>query len=140
MRLNKANQSPIAILREWHKFSAMVDTGALYPVWIEDTKILDNLKAERISGFGGDAFGTLYRIPYFQFGDLIYPGLCVIAHRMNLPCHIIISATMLKDMLYEIDDKNHRINITIPDEESTVRNVRIYREDGMLRILCSSVG
>ena len=83
LRLNKANQRPIAILREWHKFSAMVDTGALYPVWVEDTKILDNLKAERISD---------------------------------------------------------RINITIPDEESTVRNVRIYREDGMLRILCSSVG
>ena len=144
MRLNRANQRPIAILKEWHKFSAMIDTGALYPVWVEDTKILDRLNAEKIDdeirfgGFGGDAYGAIYKIPYFRFGELIYPGLHIIAHRMHLPCQMIVSATMLQDMIYEIDDKNHRMNVTIPDDQSNVRNVRIRREDGLLKVLCSS--
>ena len=91
MRLNKANQRPIAILKEWYRFSAM-----------------------------------------------IYPGLHIIAHRMNLPCQMIVSATMLQDMIYEIDDRNHRMNVTIPDGQSNVRNVRIRKTDGLLKVLCSS--
>lgn len=33
LRLNKANQKPIVELKTWYNFDALLDTGALFPVW-----------------------------------------------------------------------------------------------------------
>ena len=29
-------QRPVVYLPDWHKFNAMLDTGALFPVWVDD--------------------------------------------------------------------------------------------------------
>ena len=29
-------QRPVVYLPDWHKFDAMLDTGALFPVWVDD--------------------------------------------------------------------------------------------------------
>lgn len=41
--------------------------------------------------------------------------------------------------MYEIDDKNHKLNVTIPDDESTIRNLKIEDSNGKLHILCHSI-
>ena len=38
---------------------------------------------------------------------------------LEVPFNMILSATMFQNLIYEIDDKNHKLNVTIPDEEST---------------------
>lgn len=48
----------------------------------------------KFGGFGGDAYGSLYRLPHFQIGDLIYPNMHIIACELTVPCHMILSASM----------------------------------------------
>ena len=142
--LNEETQRPVVTLKNWHRFSVMLDTGALFPIWVGDATILEKMNAVvvkekvRFGGFGGDAYGTLYKIPYFQFGDLIYPWPHVVTHKMDLPCHMIVSATMFNDMIFEVDNRNHRLSVTIPDGESHVRNLIIRDENGKLVVLCTA--
>ena len=67
--------------------------------------------------------GTLYRIPTFRCGTLLYPEFPIIASRMDLPCH-------------EVDDCNHKFNVTIPEKESHVRNLAVEDRNGKLHVLC----
>ena len=74
-----------------------------------------------------------------KLGDLIYPNMIIISNDdLEVPFNMILSATMFQNLIYEIDDRNHRLNITIPDEESKVRNLRIVNLDGKIHVLCSS--
>lgn len=141
LQLTENNQRPIVFLNK--HMSAMLDTGSIFPVWIHDEKVLvDYLHAELINesvsfgGFGGEVTGKLYRLPIFKLGDLEYPNLYIIAHRMNLPFHMIISATMLSRMKYEIDDENHVLTVTIPDGQSNIRKLIIADSQGKLHVLC----
>ena len=141
--LNENVQRPVVRLSEWHQFDVMLDTGALFPVWVDEERALIKLGAKLIQekvvfgGFGGEASGSLYRLPYFKFGDLIYPGLPIIACCVSAPCHMILSASMFLKLRYEIDDENHKLNITIPDSQSCVRNLKIWDENGHLQVLCT---
>lgn len=38
-----------------------------------------------------------------------------------------------------IDDKNHKLNITLPQGESNVRNLKIEDKNGHLHVLCHSM-
>ena len=61
MRLQKQSQRPVIALPEWHHFGAMLDTGALYPIWVREERILQEMGAEIVQdqvsfgGFGGEA-------------------------------------------------------------------------------------
>ena len=63
--LYKNIQRPVIYLADWHKFDAMLDTGALFPVWVDEEKALIKLDAECIKekvtfgGFEGEAIGNL---------------------------------------------------------------------------------
>lgn len=137
-------QRPVAFLSDWHNFDAMLDTGALFPVWVAEEKTLEKLGAElvkgsvKFGGFGGEAVGKLYRLPFFKIGELIFPGLPIISCRVNAPCQMILSASMFSGLRYEIDDENHKLNVTIPDTQSFVRNLTIWDENGHLQVLCVS--
>ena len=143
MTLDKKLQCPIAYLYNWHEIDAMIDTGSIFPVWIEAEELLLDLGATRLnnhvtfSGFGGKAEGSLYDIPVFQFGELIYPHFHIIVHRIMLPCQMILPATMFDHLRYEIDNENHLFNVTIPDKQSNVRNLVIKDEDGKLHVFCT---
>ena len=39
---------------------------------------------------------------------------------------------MFQNLIYEIDDKNHRLNVTIRDDEGMVRNLHIVNSDGRI--------
>ena len=79
-------QRPVVYLPDWHKFNAMLDTGALFPVWVDDEESLKDLGAEclredvEFGGIGGNAKGKLYRLPFVKIGDLIYPKLPMVAY------------------------------------------------------------
>ena len=142
--LNENIQRPVSRLADWHQFDVMLDTGALFPVWVDEEKALIKLGAECIKekvtfgGFGGEAVGNLYKLPYFKIGELIFPGLPIISCKVKAPCHMILSASMFSKLRYEIDDEHHKLNVVIPDTQTTVRNLTIWDENGHLQVLCSS--
>ena len=145
MTLTLDNQQQRPVIRLENGLRALLDTGAYIPVWTDDESILvEKLGAEMVAegvsftGFGGKATGNLYKVT-LQLGDLIYPNMIIISNDdLEVPFNMILSATMFQNLIYEIDDRNHRLNITIPDEESKVRNLRIVNSDGMIHVLCSS--
>lgn len=144
LSLKKNTQRPVVILEDFYDLEVMLDTGALFPVWVEDETVLEELGGEVVldrvefGGFGGKAIGKLYKLPVMQIGSLIFPEFHIIACKMNLPCYMIISATMFRHLIYEIDDFNYKFNVTIPDTESEIRNLRIWDSDGKLHVACSS--
>lgn len=75
----------------------------------------------------------------FIIGDLIFPNMSLIAcsDLEKVPFQLILSATMFDNLLYEIDNKNHRLNITVPDDKSVIRNLRIKDTDGRLYVFCN---
>mgnify|MGYP002510937677 CR=1 FL=1 len=141
--LDKSQQRPVVMLGNGLK--ALLDTGAYIPVWVggEET-LIGGLGAELVkknisfTGFGGTAYGNLYKVT-IQVGDLYYPNMHIIAsNEFDVPFHIILSATMFSHLIYEIDDHNHKFNITVPDQKSVVRNLNIVDRNGRPYVLCNS--
>ena len=105
----------------------MLDTGALYPVWTKSEELLVKLLNAKlvkakvpVSGFGGTPEGNAYTI---QVGNLIFTNIHIIASNMiTIPFSMILSATMFQGLIYEIDTVNNSFNVTIPDNESNIRN------------------
>lgn len=146
MVLNDSFQRPIVYLNNWHGLNALLDTGALFPVWTASEKVLESLGGKLIQknitfrGFGGETFGNLYKLTNVCIGKLIFPQMAIVSCNdlKDVPYHIVLSATMFQNLIYEVDDKNHKFNVTIPDNESNVRNLRIEDSNGRLHILCHS--
>lgn len=136
-------QRPTAKLENFFHLHALIDTGALLPVWVRDEVELKAIGGVLVAsnqpfgGFGGMTKGTLYRIPIFRCGDLLFPDFPIIASHADLPCQIILSATMFSGLIYEIDDCHHQMNVTIPDKESTIRRMTIEDRNGRLHVLCT---
>lgn len=142
LNLDVTQQRPVIDLKN---FTALLDTGAYFPVWTANEMILlKRLNAKLVkkdvsfTGFGGMATGNLYRM-MFQLGDLVFPSLPIVTSSdLAVPFSMILSATMLQGLIYEIDDNNHKFNVTIPDKESTIRNLKVESSSGQLHILCNS--
>ena len=145
LRMNKAYQRPIIELKTWYGFEELLDTGAFFPIWTASEKILTKVggtlekRDVKFRGFGGETIGNLYRLKTFVFGHLIFPNMSIIAcaDLNEVPCQLILSATMFDNLIYEIDCKNYNLNVTIPSDESPVRNLRIKDTDGRLYVLCN---
>lgn len=64
--LKKNTQRPVVVLKEFYDLEVMLDTGALFPVWVEDEELLKELGGEVVAenvefaGFGGKANGRLH--------------------------------------------------------------------------------
>lgn len=146
LNMNNKYQRPIIELKSWYNFEALLDTGAFFPIWTADEDILEALGGRCIKkeilfgGFGGETKGNLYELQSMLIGDLIFPNMHIIACNdlKNVPFQLILSATMFQNLIYEIDNKHHKLNVTIPDDESTVRNLRIKDSNGRLHVLCNS--
>jgi len=144
LELDQTYQRPVVTLENFWDLDAMIDTGAVCPVWMNGEGNLRKLGAEKkqsvipFGGLGGMTRGALYEIPVFQLGDLIYPRMSIIAHRSNFPVPLLLPATMFNNLIYEINNKTHRLNITVPDNESISRNLTIKDEGGHLRVFCTS--
>ncbi len=134
---------PFVYLENFFKIRALLDTGADFPVWSVDETFLEKIGGVKINsnisfgGFGGQTTGNLYRMKYFQLGNLIFPEMHIVAKKLNLPCQMILSAPMFHDLIYEIDNLNHKLNITIPDGKSNVKNLVIYDKAGKMYVACT---
>ena len=143
LKLDIDQQRPVVIVGG--NMTALLDTGAYIPVWTDEESILsEKLGAELVAegvtftGFGGETSGNLYKVT-LQVGELVYPNMSIVANaELDTPFNLILSATMFQSLIYEVDDKNHRFNVTVPDGESTVRNLRIENSDGRIFVLCNS--
>ncbi|NBH13302.1 hypothetical protein D3Z36_03690 [Lachnospiraceae bacterium] len=143
LRLDKKQQRPVVLLKG--ALTALLDTGAFIPVWTDNEGILTDVlggklvkKGVPFIGFGGVAYGNLYQVT-IEVGDLVFPNMHIVANdELDTSYNLILSATMFQSLIYEVDDKNHKFNVTIPDSESNVRNLRIEDSNGRLHILCHS--
>ena len=142
--LSEDEQRPIVRLRNGVALDAMLDTGAVFPIWVSTKERLLDIGGTfdrsdiPFGGFGGLTKGDLYRIPTFCVGDLVFPQFPVILSPHDLPCQILLSATMFNRLVYEVDDKNHLLNFSIPDGESLVRPLHIREVNGRLQIFCAT--
>lgn len=136
---------PIAIVTTFYDVPALIDTGSVFPVWCGEEDVLVKYGAEKIldsvpfGGFGGMTTGKLYNIPVFNFGGLIFPNMNIIVHEgFSIASPLILPATIFRNLIFEIDNKRHTLKITIPDDESNVRNFIIREENGHLRVFVTS--
>ena len=147
MQLYQDLQRPTIPLPDWHNFDAMLDTGALFPVWIDDEELLIKTGAKLVKdevifgGIGGKVIGKLYQLPYFKLGELIYPNMHILCYPMeNRTCHMLLSSTMFSGLRCEIDYENYKLNVTIPDGQQITRNLVIRDSNGKLHVACQSAG
>ena len=140
LRLDATQQRPVVLLK--NSLTALLDTGAYIPVWTDEEDILASVMGGKLvkrnvpfTGFGGIAYGNLYQVT-FEVGDLVFPNMHIVANsELNTSYNLILSATMFDGLIYEIDTKAHRLNVSVPDEESIVRNLMIVDKNEKIFIL-----
>lgn len=103
--------------------TALLDTGAIIPVWTKDVELLQGLGARfykqnvEFAGFGGKTKGDLYKIN-LSLDKIIFPELPIIVHNSdNIPGYFIFSATMFKNMIYTVDDITKQFVVVCPDNQ-----------------------
>lgn len=135
--LDKLARRPVARIDWFNDCRALLDTGALFPVWTKSEASLIRLGASLekrnicFSGFGGETEGHLYRIN-FSLKGLQYIDMPIVVKPMDdLNCHMILSATMFEKMIYMVDTINKCLSIDIVDNQ-IVRILRISDEYGKL--------
>lgn len=140
--LNQTARRPIARLNWFPGCLALIDTGALFPVWTKSENLLVKLGGKpqkrnvSFSGFGGKTYGHLYRVN-FNLNGLQYIDMPIVVKPMeDLNCHIIISATMFENMIYTIDTINKHLSIDTMDNQ-VVRILRLSDEQSNLSIYLS---
>lgn len=141
MKLDRQHKRPVVVLN--NGLTALLDTGAYIPIWTDNEEILvSRLGAQivqknvSILGFGGAAYGNLYKVT-LDIGGILYPNMHIVANsELNVSFNLILSATMFDGLIYQIDTVNHVLNVDIPDSESNIRNLRIVNEKGKLFVLC----
>lgn len=119
---------------------ALIDTGAVIPVWVASESQLaasEDVRATgrrgTVSGFGGSSEGNLYEMT-LDFDGLYYIDLPIVASRMrNTPWHIILPATLFDNMIYTIDNIR-RIAIFVAPDNQLVRHLKYCDKDGSLYI------
>ena len=124
IHLDDKARRPVANLNWFTGCRALIDTGALFPIWNKSEKVLvEKLGAVLIkkyikfNGFGGETQGNLYRVN-FELNGLYYLNMPIVASKLNgVNWNMIISATMFDGMVYEIDTINKSLNITIKDNQ-----------------------
>lgn len=140
--LDATQQRPVVLLK--NSLTALLDTGAYIPIWTDEEDILVSVLGDKLikkdvpfTGFGGTACGNLYQLT-LEIGNLVFPNMHIVANsELNTSYNLILSATMFDGLVYEIDTKTHRLNVSIPDDEMLVRNIRIQNSNGSIHILCS---
>lgn len=123
--------------------TALVDTGALVPVFTDDTEILlalgGKLECEnvKIGGVGGKANGDLYRID-LKLGKVTFKSLPIVCTSLpSMPFPFILSATMFSDFNYMIDNEKHKLVVDTRTDDS-VKNLRYKSKNGNWIVLAGA--
>lgn len=140
IQLDKEARRPIAQIDWFEGCRALIDTGALFPVWNKsEDALVKKLGAELIrkdvtfKGFGGETQGNLYRVN-FILNNLHYINMPIIANRIQgANWSMLLSATMFDGMVYEIDTVNKKLNIDVKDNQP-VRILRLSDDDNSISV------
>lgn len=124
LQLDDRAKRPIASINWFNGCRALIDTGALFPIWNKSEDILVKklgavlVKKDVIfGGFGGKTHGNLYRVN-FELNGIYYIDMPIVASKLaKANWSMIISATMLAGMIYEIDTINKTLSINIKDNQ-----------------------
>ena len=135
LQLDDNARRPIANLNWFNGCRALIDTGALFPIWNKNEDVLvEKLGAVLIKrnitfgGFGGQTYGNLYRVN-FELNGLYYLDMPIVASKLiRANWSMIISATMFDGMTYEIDTVHKKLNINLKDNQP-VRILRLSDEN-----------
>ena len=141
LQLNRLADRPVVTLGI---IKALLDTGSRFPVWVGQKSIFHaNFKAQLVkagvqfTGFGGAVQGDLYKMQCFVLGDLIYPDLpIVVCDNICEEFDLILSSTMFSGLIYEIDEVNHKLNVTIPSDTSEIRKLTVSENGNRLAVDC----
>lgn len=140
IQLDDKARRPIANLSWFHGCRALIDTGALFPIWNGDGKTLEDgfhasLQKKNVvfSGFGGKTLGDFYRVN-FDMNGLYYIDMPIIASELpGSNWNMILSATMFDGMVYEIDTINKKLRIDTKDNQP-VRILRLSDDNNHLSV------
>ena len=145
LMLHRNRQRPVIILTQYYNMLALLDTGAIIPVWTGGLRVLESNFTVRLikynvtfNGFGGKALGDLYRISKFELGCLKYYSLPIIVVQgmENLGVQMILSATMFSNLNYTIKNKEKVLSVDIGNE-ILERHLEVKDSEGHLHILCT---
>lgn len=122
--------------------TALLDTGALFPLWTKDTSLLVQPGAKLLkkntafSGLGGKTYGDIYTIT-LNLGDILFPNMHIMAAPDDrIPGYFIFSATMFQKMIYTIDNISKKLTITTPDNQLCY-HLSILDKNGNVHVLCT---
>ena len=142
LTLDQYADRPVFDLPEHKDLTALLDTGARFPVWTASTKLLEAhggklfKKNVPYSGIGGETVGDVYKIPTLIIGSrtnaLIFPELPVVTNTefSDAAFELILSSTMFHDIDYTVSNKRHSLIIHLEDADSDVRNAIVKLDDG----------
>ena len=140
LQLDKNDQRPVVYTEQFHGCTALLDTGALFPVWTASEDALKELGGKLVkddisfTGFGGSVNAKLYELTV-SLEKIIYPNMHLIyCEDDNIPGYLLISATMFNGMLYTIDTENHVVRIDTRSNQ-VAYNLKIEDKDGKLHVL-----
>lgn len=142
--LEENTNRPIIRLDDLFKgCNALLDTGAIFPLWTKDKFLLIALGAKlyrtnvSFTGFGGTTKGDVYIIN-LKFGSIYYPRLQIMACKNDkIPGYFIFSATMFQKMSYTIDNITKKLYIVTPDNQLCY-NLSILDSNGKIHVLCTN--
>lgn len=140
VQLDDRSRRPIANINWFNGCRALIDTGALFPIWNGDGKSLEDgfdakLQKRNVmfGGFGGKAKGDLYRVN-FELNDIYYVDMPIITSELEgTNWNLIISATMFDGMSYEIDTVNIKLNIDTKDNQP-VRILKLSDDNNSISV------
>ena len=143
--LRLRTRRPVVLLRGFYGFPALLDTGAVLPVWCYDEGILQSCGAQKrkehvlFGGFGGVAEGTVYRLTDFRVGGLNFKIFDILAHRQNIPAYLILPATAFQGLMYLIDDRRKRLTVFIPEGKGGERSLEIDESTSGATVTCYTI-
>lgn len=142
--LQKNFEIPVIRLNEPFDLTVAFSSSILLPIWTLKESLLLEMGAKRIRRhvhfecFDDIIQGNLYELKELKIGRLIFPHLKILAVKFKCQVHIVLPTSMLKNLIYEFDDYNHKLTITIPDEQPEVRNIIVTKPDGNLQVICGN--
>lgn len=125
---------------ELYKLPALIDTGAVVPVFSIFPTILEKffdvkivLPNKFIGGFGGLEKGSVYSIAEFKIGELVFENFEVfVPNEPRLKFPFLLSATLFYGTDYEFDTINEKFIVRLNDNQSLKRDFKIKDLNGRL--------
>ena len=142
MHLDENYLRPIVRSAMFYGLAILIDSGADFPVWVADEESLIVAGGKSLNtkgcfhGFGGVAEGNMYRLTVNLGTDennsIIFNDMPLIACKTeNKPnFQLILPATAFANMMYQIDNINHRFNLDIADNQTVINLKYKLAEDG----------